>query len=163
MGNTDSFAADDRGQTLQDYVVGISVFAVIVVVALGFFPGLLEGFQTGTQGDHEAQADRVGRQIVSETVVSDGVNELNVTRLENVSGLDEDTLQKRYGIEETVNLNVTVETLDSEAYVRNSSGSTLNGRPPYDGSPSGSTARIVTLSGGSYDCSPACRLVVRAW
>lgn len=157
-----TLSADERGQTLQDYVIGISIFIVVVFVALTFFPNLLEDFQSNSIGDHEAQADRVARQIVTNTAMPGTVNELDVTDLDSIMQENEDQLRGRYGLNGTVNLNITVESLNGDWYV-NDSGNALKSQPGYFDTTAGTSARIVTLSDDGYDCSPACRLVVRAW
>lgn len=161
-GRPRSLAGDDRGQTLQDYLLGISVFIVVVFVALGFFPNFLDGLQTDSMGGQEAQADRIGREIVSEYAVNGTVNELDADRLETLKTKSEDDLREKFGLPDTTNINITVETLDSSGFI-NRSGATLNSEPQYYASQAGSSARIVTLSDPTYDCTPACRLVVRVW
>lgn len=155
-------APDDRGQTLQDYVVGISIFIVVVFMALAFFPNLLSGFQTGTVADHEAQADRVAREIVTNASTSGSINDLNATIIEEIVAMSEDDLRSRYGLHGSINLNITVESLDGGSYVTDGT-TTLAGEPGYFGDSAGTAARIVTLTDKAYGCSPACRLVVRAW
>lgn len=157
-----TLADDDRGQTLQDYLLGISVFVVVVFVALGFFPNFLDGLQTDSMGGQEAQADRIGREIVSEYALNGTVNELDAARMESLSTKSEDDLREKFGLSNTTNINITVETLNSSAFVDDGSN-TLNSVPDYYDRQAGSAARIVTLSDPSYDCSPACRLVVRVW
>lgn len=158
-----SFLGSDRGQTLQDYVVGISVFLVVVFLALGFFPDLLSGFQSETVGDHEAQADRVGRQLVSNASMNGTVNELDADVLDEIMGLDESSLRDRYGLDGAVNVNITLQSLDGRSFVTDAAGNPVTSTPRYFGDAAGSAARIVTVSDSDYDCSPACRLVVRAW
>lgn len=151
----------DRGQTLQDYVIGISIFVLVAFLALGFFPGLLQDFQSGSVGDHEAQADRIGRQIVTNNSIAGTDNRLNATAIEVMMDQSEDDLRQRFGVNDTVNLNITVESLDGDYYVNDTR--TLASQPNYYGRSAGTSARIVTLSDDGYGCSPACRLVVRAW
>ncbi len=152
---------DDRGQTLQDYVIGVSLFVLLAFVALGVFPQVLASFDQGTEGDARAQADRVARQIVTNTSVPGSPNELNATAVGTVTTRDEDELRERFALPSTANLNVTVETLSGGRYVVDASGRTLAGEPPQDGGAVVSSSRIVTLSDRS--CPTACRLVVRVW
>jgi hypothetical protein len=158
------FAGNDRGQTLQDYVVGISVFIVVVFLALAFFPQLLSGFQTTDIADSEAQADRVARQIVTNNTVPGTTNELNATKMDVLMNQTEDELRQRFRLNSTVNLNMSIVSLDGRQFVLNATGDPLTSRPRYFGNDAGSAARIVTLSNDSFsNCDPACRLEVRAW
>lgn len=156
-----TFSTDDRGQTLQDYVIGISIFVVVVFLALSFFPGLLNDFQSGSVGDHEAQADRISRQIVTNNTVPGTENQLNATAIEGMMDQSEDDLRQRFGVNDTVNLNITLESLNGDYYINDTR--TLTSEPNYYDTTAGTSARIVTLSDDGYGCSPACRLVVRAW
>jgi hypothetical protein len=150
-----------RGQTIQDFALGISVFVLTVAVAVSMFPSFTTPFQSSLVGDNAAQADRVGRTLVMNLSEPGTVNQLNVTELESVMDADEAGLLDRYGLSNRTNINLTVQTADGSAFVTDSNGVTLTSEPQYRGQPAATTVRIVTLSDGS--CGAGCRLVIRVW
>lgn len=161
-----SLRSDERGQTLQDYVVGISIFLVVVFIALGFFPELLAGIQSTNIADNEAQADRVARQIVVNNTVPGTTNELNVSKIETMMDQSENQLRDRFNLTDTVSLNISFVPLNGTngVFVENGTGTLLTSDPMYFGDEAGSAERIVKLSNASVrHCDPACRLEVRAW
>ncbi|MFB6297536.1 MAG: hypothetical protein ABEH56_03350 [Salinirussus sp.] len=151
-----------RGQTTQDYLIGILVFIAVVTVVVGLLPSFTEPFEDETGGESTARADRVAQQIVSNLSAVDQPNLVNSSRLMDVLELDEEALRDRYGLG-TANANVTVETLDGDTYVTNASGTPFVSREGYAGENAATTARIVRLTNETTGCSPACRLVVRIW
>lgn len=156
---------DERGQTLQDYVVGISIFVVVAFAALGFFPNVLASFQADAGGDVQAQSERIADQIATNASTSGSVNELDLSVVEEITEKNEAELRDRYVLAETSNVNVTVETLDGNEYVRRSGGDNLTTDSRYYGRSAATTARIVTVRPETsvVGCQPACRLVVRVW
>ena len=53
-----SLVRDDRGQTVQDYAIGISVFLLTVAIVLSTgLPTVLAIFEDDTRGNIDAQAD----------------------------------------------------------------------------------------------------------
>jgi len=154
--------SNDRGQTLQDYLIGISVFLVVVFfVASTVLPSLLAPFESTTGGDEVSQADRVAGTMVQNLSVAGKPNELRITPVEQVVGKDTDALRTRYRLPDTSYVNVSITTLDRTAIVTSSTGTSLASDKQAEGSNAATSARIITLSDGS--CDPACRLVVRVW
>ncbi|QSG06539.1 DUF7287 family protein [Halapricum desulfuricans] len=143
---------DERGQTLQDFAVGIGVFLVVFIFVLSLFPGLLSPFQSATGGSERAQAEQVTTQMVENLSEGSDLHHLNETRLWRVLDQSESDLRDRYGLPRTTNINITVETLSGEKTINGTDNSF------YDREVA-TSARIVTVEG----CSPACRLVVRVW
>lgn len=161
---TERLVGDERGQTLQDYVVGVSIFVVIAFAALGFFPNVLTSFQSDTQEDAIAQSERVANQIITNASTTGTVNELDVEVVEDITQRNESQLRDRYVLGQTADINVTVESLDGDQYVGGETGATnLTTDEPYHGNSAGTTARVVTLSHDPPNCRPGCRLVVRIW
>lgn len=155
---------DERGQTLQDFVVGISIFIVVVFLALAFFPQLLSGVHSTNTADNEAQADRIARQIVTNSSVPGTTNALDVSRIEGLMDRSEEDLQKRFNVNGTVSLNVSFVVLNgSDVYVETPAGVPLTSEPNHFDNEAGSAARIVTFYQPVEHCDPACRLEVRAW
>ncbi|MFC7177429.1 DUF7287 family protein [Halosegnis marinus] len=61
---------NDRGQTVLDFAVGISVFLVVVAFVLTFVPGMVQPFQSSTQAE-TAAADRLAEQVAAGMLVED--------------------------------------------------------------------------------------------
>jgi hypothetical protein len=155
-------AEDCRGQTLQDYALGISVFLVAVLVLLGaLFPTVLTPFTDNVGADKRSQAQRVAAEVVANASVPGKTNHLNASTVETVTALGEDGLRSRYRLPGSVRVNVTLTPLDGSGIVRSAGGVDLTAGPaPVDREIASST-RIVTLTDGS--CPTACRLAVRVW
>lgn len=155
------FGADERAQTLQDYALGVSLFLAVVFVVVGFVvPSVLAPFESEVSGDKVNQADRVSERIVENASVGRNPNELNVTQMTTIAGLDMVQLRARYNIPSTSYLNVSVRTLDSDDVVT-AGGTRLGTDRELTDATAVTSTRIVTLSDGS--CEPACRLVVGVW
>lgn len=157
-----SLWSDERGQTLQDYVLGVSLFLLTVLIVVGtILPTVTAPFDQEVGGDKMSQADRVAETMVSNTSVGAGTNSLNATVAERIVGKDVSTLRERFGLPETSWINVTVVPLDGNGIHRSASGTVLASDARPTGSDAATSARIVTLSDDS--CATACRLVVRVW
>jgi len=157
----EDFAADNRGQTLQDYVFGISVFLLTVAAVVGAgLPTMLATFDDGTRGDTNAQAKRVADQIVMNTSIGSG-NQLNTTLVEAIAGSDVDTLQNRYRLPTTSTVNVTIRNSGGSGAVVTDSGVTLSAGRNATGRTFAKAIRLVTI--GNSSCDPACQLIVRVW
>lgn len=141
----------DRGQTTQDYAVGIGLFLLVVVFALTFLPGILAPFGTIDQDQREAQAERVADTLVDRALLEDGRVHLNWTALEDQLAVGD--LPSTVGLSGPASVNVTVEHLGNETTV-------LTGGRTYDGQNAGTWTRLVTAD---ERCADGCRLVVRVW
>ncbi|WP_449271414.1 DUF7287 family protein [Haloarcula marismortui] len=152
---------DSRGQTLQDYVFGVSVFLLTVTAVVGAgLPTMLATFDDGTRGDTDAQAKRVADQIVMNTSIGAG-NQLNTTLVEAIAGSDVDTLQNQYRLPTTSTVNVTIRNSTRSGAVVTDSGVTLSAGRDATGRTFSKAVRLVTI--GNSSCDPACQLIVRVW
>jgi len=59
---------NDRGQTVLDFAVGVSVFLIVVAFVLTFVPGMVKPFQESTQQE-TAAADRLADQLAADQLV----------------------------------------------------------------------------------------------
>lgn len=155
-----SLRSDDRGQTLEDYAIGIGIFLVTVFFVVAFIlPSMLAPFETDVSGDSEARAERVSTSIVQNASEPGSLNHLNTSVIEGIADLDTDGLRDRFNITETSWVNVSVTTLNGSEIVEN--GTPLSTTESPSGRQTATYSRVVTLTDG--DCSPACRLIVRSW
>jgi hypothetical protein len=147
----------DRAQTLQDYVLGISIFMVGFMFVLALFPGLLMPFESSLDGDTQAAADRVTAEIVSNFSKPAEPNVLNATRLNqtvfNRSRSVAD-LRSQFGLSSDTSINITLEQLNGMTRLNASGNPVTNDRTAV-------SVRIVDT--GYPGCDPGCRLVVRTW
>ena len=151
---------DDRGQTLQDYVTGVSLLLIVVIFVFGLFPNYLTPFTAGVSGAEQAQADRIGRNMISNLSVEAGRNTLNASRLRSVLALSQPELRDRYGLPNAAEINITVRDPETDRIVTDG-GQKLATDRQYRDTTAASIGRVVTLDNGT--CSPACRLVIYVW
>ena len=160
--------ADNRGQTLQDFILGISLFIVTVTFVLGLFPSFLSPFTTGSGGEERAQADRVARSMVVEHATEEGQTSLNASQLQDVLDDSQSDLRLRYGLPENAGVNITVRDLDGNSIVSHDGGKLATEKKRKNQTAS-SVARVITFdpesipAGDPNPCKPGCRLVVKVW
>ncbi|WP_440991298.1 DUF7287 family protein [Haloarchaeobius baliensis] len=159
-------SGSDRGQTTQDFAVGISVFLLTVGFTFGFLPTLLSPFGSPVGDDITAKSDRVAGTMISDLAVDGEPRTLNATQLQAFisNNQSEASLREYFGLRASADLNVTV--ID----VHDGGGRDvlqLGGSPMVAGddyrsqTPAASTTRVVLVSGGQ--CDVQCLLVIRVW
>ncbi|MDG5761606.1 hypothetical protein QA600_19955 [Natronococcus sp. A-GB1] len=155
---------DVRGQTTQDFVVGIGVFLLAVALVFAAIPSIAT--PADPVGDAErGQADRIADRLVAEFATH---NELDGDRL--VDELGADGIEHRSELEggPADEVGVRLERLDGTALERADGSPVLEAETaPYEGQPAASSTRLVALE-GSFELEsganePASRLVVRVW
>jgi len=155
----------DRGQTLHDYVAGISVFILSVALVVGLLPSVVAPFQNEGGAVTATQADRIGDRIVSNFSSGSSPNILDARALDELMTKDEESLRDRYGLAEFRYANLTLTTLNGSRILE---GPAPANAPQAAGASAAdeevsSASRIVELDDPSIDCIPACRLIVRVW
>jgi len=172
-----------RGQTTQDFAIGVSVLLVTIIGAFAFTQGgALAVYQGTSPGVDQPQADRIASYLVEEYSLAESDNTL---RYASGSGsIDSDlsqdpndgTTNKLKGLIQAAGVDVSSDRrADPIVNVSIVNGETLRdgGRTPatdlnddgswgeYRRSESVSSSRVVRLT--NYDCDPVCWLVVRIW
>lgn len=155
-----------RGQTTQDFAIGISLFLLTAIFVFVFLPTIFTPFDSGAAAGTQQQADRIAATIVDEYSMENRQNWLNASFSGDVvgsPGASVDDLRQRYGTEDFRFINVTLQRID---------GSTIpgvqGGGTGYDGQQAGTVTRVVVVP-DVEECSPGgadgrvCRLVVRVW
>ncbi|MDQ2051373.1 hypothetical protein RBH26_12895 [Natronolimnohabitans sp. A-GB9] len=163
---TVSVSLRDRGQTTQDFAVGIGVFILAVAFVFSFLPTILTPFDSSVSGGETAQADRIADRVVDDLSAStDDPNEIDVEEFESYGDGD---LATKVGLRSTDRVNVRLEPLDGTSEEIDEYTS-VDGSDDYDGQSAASAARLVVLAdddGPDY-CTDegfeTCRLVVRVW
>lgn len=157
-----SLTSDRRGQTLPDYVAGISVFFITIAAILGLMPSFVTPYQSDVAGQDTAQAERIAQQLVANLSAANEPNHVNLTELQNVLSHSQTDLANRFGVQEYKRINITVSQLDGSAFAT-AGGSNLTSQTSYNGQSAATGVRIVRFTGGGATCDPACRLLVRVW
>lgn len=173
----------DRGQTQQDFALGVSVLLLTIIGAFLFVQtGVFQTFDTTTPGTSAAQADRAASHLVENYSV-DGTHA--IIRYDERGGIDReldddlDDFLTQAGIDVSTRRradpNVNVSIVSNETLV---DGGTAPARHDGDLLAWGedtagtenvaTTIRVVRLRNdevpGSKDlCDPNCWLVVRVW
>lgn len=153
-------APTSRGQMLQDFTIGIGVFLLALAAVLAGFFGFLQPFETGVDSEDVTQSTRVADTMVQNLSRDQRPNELNVSRTAATFAASNDQLRQRWGLDNSTNFNITVETLDGDRLVT-AGGVALTAGTTHHNRTTGSVTRIVTMSDGT--CDPSCRLTIRTW
>lgn len=168
---TISISLERRGQTTQDFAVGIGVFLLSLAFVFSFLPSIVTPFDSSVGGAETAQADRIADQIVHNLSASNE-HANNITKSDFEDTYAEENLSAEVGLRASSSddvvydrVNVTIETFQGD--IVSSSSPDLTGGDTYDNQSAASSARIVTVVDSDGDklskCDPACRLVVRVW
>ncbi|QCS43085.1 hypothetical protein [Natrinema versiforme] len=160
---TISISLDRRGQTTQDFAIGIGVFLLAIAFVFSFLPTVVTPFDSSISGAETAQADRIADRIVHNTSTGSG-NEIDPTAFNTTyanGDLTENLSLRSSNGHQIDNVNISIETFGDSATIDEQANRTSG--DVYDEQAAASSARIVTIKDGSGNCDPACRLVVRVW
>ncbi|GAB3668765.1 DUF7287 family protein [Halopiger thermotolerans] len=165
-----SVSLRDRGQTTQDFAIGIGVFILAVAFVFSFLPSIVTPYDSSVGGAETAQADRIADRVVQNLSTGESPNEINGTpivdgawsdaQLANLTGLRSTTSDSGDFVH-IDKVNVTIQHLNGSAVEH----TTVDGvGPAYDEQPAASSARIVSVEydSGGFD-EPGYRLLVRVW
>ena len=170
----------DRGQTVQDFAIGASVFLLTIAFVFVFIPTLFTPFEDEVDPGLDSQVDRVASAIVDNGSIDSKPNRMTNSTAEAAivapgNGAD---LQDAYGLPSTSQVNVTVRPIDpneDDTIVTISGGTELASGDVYKDRPAATASRIIVIEGlpecdPAVDASPAdgvqgqaCRLTVRVW
>ncbi|MEF8818121.1 MAG: hypothetical protein V5A31_01990 [Haloferacaceae archaeon] len=159
----------DRGQTQQDFAVGISVFLLAVFFVFAFVPTTIAPTDANTESESYV-ADRVGSSVVENVTTPAEAGRLDVDAAETFfsthgSGA---AVRANYSVAETTAVNVTLETLSGVTVAVDANatppaagpgvgGTLARAGDHYPGGVGVSATRVVRLDDRRY------RLVVRVW
>lgn len=152
---TVSLSLEDRGQTTQDFAVGIGIFILAIAFVFAFVPMIITPY-TDAAGPETAQAERISGTVVSD-LSDDDPNSINTTDFDqSLAAVDDEDLARNLSLRiadghSIDRVNITIETLGPEPDVVRSAGH------DYDGQAGASTTRIVSMDDDVY------KLVVRVW
>ncbi|WP_436347606.1 DUF7287 family protein [Natronorubrum sp. FCH18a] len=158
-----SISLRDRGQTTQDFVVGIGLFILAVAFVFSFLPTMLTPFDSSTSGGQTAQADRIADRVVHE-FSGDSSTPTEIEWDDSYETMDTHEFATEFGLRAN-DKEVAYDRLNVSLQPLNESTTVVGFGSEYDNQSAASSARIVTVEGieDPEKCEPACRLVVRIW
>ena len=172
----------DRGQTPQDFALGITILLVTIIATFGFVQNsLVTTYERPVTGDIEESADRLATFLVENYSVEGERNVLRFNRTDGINrSLNRDTaaldglisdagLNVATDRQTNPSVNVTIAGSDSLGNGTQRPAIGANGEPlawgdAFTGQPDAATkTRVVTLEDHGGKCSSVCWLVVRVW
>ncbi|WP_262178450.1 DUF7287 family protein [Haloarcula laminariae] len=163
----------ERGQTTQDFAIGVSVLLVTVIGAFVFTQtGALAVYEGTSPGVKQPQADRIASYVVENYSTDEGQNVLrydedggieelsgNMTRLKLRAGTNVSSDRRTDPI---VNVSIVNGTTLEEG-ARDPATDLIDSGSwgEYRRSSPVTTSRVVRIR--NYDCGPVCWVVVRVW
>ena len=148
---------NDRGQTLNDYALGMGVFVLAVTVTFAVIPSVFAPFTAPIESDQSVQANRVADQVLDDMTVDGAQNTIETTKANSNffdGSVDADDLRDRYGLAVTSQINVAIVWDDDP-------GDRVEVGEDYGDRAVAASVRVVV--GYEDKCSPTCRLIVRVW
>jgi hypothetical protein len=151
----------ERGQTPQDYAVGVSIMLLTLIAVFTFIPGVFQPFEAPVETHQQSFADGIADRLVADHVREGASNTLGYDELDHTlddEGPDENFSDFRDGVgvdDRLTNLNVRVYN-GSEVIMEAGENYSSNRGV------AASSKRIVRLDNRTA-CPRSCRLVVRVW
>lgn len=156
------FRRDGRGQTANDYALGVSVFLLTVLFVFAFVPTVFSPFRAPIDDATTARADRASSYLVG-SLSEERTNVVPSHRAEafftnNKTAAD---IREYVGLSAATSVNVAMSEPDSDV-VGTVNGTQLGGGDPVRDGPTAASSRIVVVErpDGSRTVY---RLTVRIW
>ena len=150
------FISDRRGQTLQDYLMGVTVFLLTTAFVVAFIPTLFTPFTAPVDASQTEQADRYAAEILTEVTQPNSTNIINGSETDSFFA-DESNLDQIPTLEWS-DVNVTL--VAGDGTVQHTVG------PPSQGESTAAATRVVVPErgySGNHTCTATCRIEVRLW
>ena len=167
---SDRNVTSDRGQTPQDFAMGIGIFIIAVAFAFAFIPTAFNFSNSDVTASETKLAERASMQLVSNFSVGERQNTINGTATADFFNETdtEEELRDVLNLPDTAQLNVSIRTLDQNRVVTmvasdESSVQLVAGDTYTKDRPSAEVVRVIQTSNDEPECIPACRLIVRVW
>ena len=156
---------NDRGQTLHDYLLGITLVLLTVAAVFAFFPDVFEPFDRPVDEEDSYMADRLSEEVVAENAVVGSDRTVDLDAL-NRSLRDPSTFRRltnRSAIPSWKQVNVTVRARDGEVLVAGESAVVGSVYREGDTGPTATRVRTIQAHNRSSQCAMGCQVVVRVW
>jgi hypothetical protein len=145
-----------RGQTVNDYLLGIVLLLLAIVIVFGYFPGLFQPFEEEVDDEQRVMADNLATELVENSTVPGTDQTVSFTALNrSIDALVDDSA--RVGVPEWLRWNATVHNASG---VVTDDGVALQNGSVWNDRQTASTVRFVRIP---TVCENGCRLVVRVW
>lgn len=151
-----------RGQTANDYLIGIIILLLTVTAVFGFFPTLFEPHDDETGVGEEQMAQNLADHLTENYTVSGTEARINATKFHEVVGnADPGEIAANASMQPWMNWNATIQNTtggELETYGDN-----------RDLHPGSTTAEIRYVRfvdppfAANDECDPGCQLIVRVW
>lgn len=154
----------DRGQTNQDFVVGISIFLLTVAGVVAFVPVVFQPFEDSTETSAHTQAEELATTIIKEQRIGGTSNTLDYHALSAALTPSEDLppdLRAAAGLRYN-NANVTITDGEITANIYDDPVFKTGSDVFLRSQPTATVTRVVRFDNESR-CQGTCRLVVRVW
>jgi hypothetical protein len=155
-----------RGQTQQDFAVGVSVFLLAVFFVFSFVPTTVAPTDANTESESYV-ADRVADSVLADLTVPTEANVLDPDRAADFFAAHgtSGTIQANYSVADTRQVNVTLDDLDGVTVAVNDTavadsvagGTVATAGDDYPGGAGVAATRVVRVGSARY------RLAVRVW
>jgi hypothetical protein len=156
-----------RGQTQQDFAVGVSVFLLAVFFVFSFVPTTIAPTDANTESESYV-ADRIAGSVLETLSERDEANAVAVDRAAGFFANHSATgsIQANYSVAEPRQVNVTLETLQgvtvtvnetSESVGVGVNGTVARAGDDYPGGVGVAASRVVRIDDDRY------RIVARVW
>jgi len=153
----------DRGQTIQDYLLGVLLVLLTTAAVFAFFPDVFIPFEQADQQENKKMAERLADEVINVSMTVRGEQTVNLTSLERaVQDSDNFALiVNRSGIPHWKQVNVTVQDENRDILVAGESDTV--GSVYREGRSTGTQVRHIQDVNGSSDCADGCQVIVRVW
>lgn len=150
---------NERGQTANDYLIGIIIVLVTIVAVFGFFPDFYQPFDQAVDDDQKAMAENLATKLVTDNRLMDTQRTLSFSGFK-AEGDNPDRLAAQAGLKGWDGWNVTLSDGETSVGLDN-----RNYGPEFYDGPAATATRYVQVKGGpdELDCSDGCLLIVRVW
>jgi hypothetical protein len=159
---TGADADRDRGQTTQDFALGVGIFLVTVAFVFAFVPTVLVPFEAGPNEADAAEAQHLAADLTDNLTVGGYATRLNQSRTRTFFKYhnDSDDIRGNYSLPVASQANVTLENLEGTR-IDPSANPSFSYHPragtQLATESTASASRVLEYDGDSY------RLVVRVW
>jgi hypothetical protein len=140
---------NQRGQTAYDYLIGVTLLLVTIIVVLSLVPQVFNPFVDPISTDREKMADRVANELI-ETNATEGSEQTL-----HIDSISVESLQSRAGLNEYRSVNISFQDKDGTV-IRSYGDQQVGSRP------SATSVRTVSIV-NEPACELGCQLVVRVW
>lgn len=173
---------EERGQTTQDYILGVSIMLVSVLFVFGYVPNVFDAYESPVSSVEESQADRAAEYLMANYSLDGNRTVMKFDEpggIERVLSRDEGMAAFREGASLDTQTNETARP-NVNVIIAGTDNITQEGRPgpivldngeklAYGQQLDTDTAvasktRVILLNETSTNyCRPTCWMIVRVW